>query len=421
MDRLANMRVFAKVVENGSFAGAAARLSISASMVSQHVKELEERLGARLLNRTTRKVSVTEVGRAYYERCTRVLADIEEADRAAGDMQTSPRGDLRVNSTPCFGAHHVGSAIVDFAARFPDISVELMLSDRLVDLVDEGFDVAVRLEQLPDSRLIARKLASCRLVLCGAPDYFAEHGTPRMPADLSDHNCLELTASSFFRRWHLTDGSGTELHLSLKGTVRSNYAAVLVRAAWPSRRRRSIGRSAALALEAQQASLQGAAGLAKAQGRQCQADELAGQRAEDHARDQQRAVEENGLVLGLDAGVCLQCRGQDVGKAGQRENAEADDSGGAAALLAKIFEAVPPGGVLVGRKLRNIEQGGWLAERMQQALRAHQCQQIGLGADQHGSMVPKTRAFGSGGRDHWIGCGATGQSSGAVLSASGVL
>jgi DNA-binding transcriptional LysR family regulator len=231
VDRLANMRVFAKVVENGSFAGAAARLAISTSMVSQHVKELEERLGARLLNRTTRKVSVTEVGRAYYERCTRVLADIEEADRAAGDMQTAPRGDLRVNSTPCFGGHHVGSAIVDFATRFPDISVELMLSDRPVDLVEEGFDVAVRLEPLPDSRLIARKLASCRLVLCGAPGYFAEHGTPRTPADLADHKCLELTASSFFRRWHLTDGGGRELHLSLKGTVRSNYAAVLVHAA----------------------------------------------------------------------------------------------------------------------------------------------------------------------------------------------
>ena len=231
MDRLANMRVFAKVVENGSFAGAAARLSISASMVSQHVKELEERLGARLLNRTTRKVSLTEVGRAYYERCTRVLADIEEADRAAADMQTSPRGDLRVNSTPCFGVHHVGPAIADFAARFPDISVELMLSDRPVDQVEEGFDVAIRLEPLPDSRLIARKLASFRLVLCGAPSYFEKHGTPRTPADLSDHNCLELTASSFFRRWHLTDGSGTELHLSLRGTVRSNYVAVLVYAA----------------------------------------------------------------------------------------------------------------------------------------------------------------------------------------------
>jgi DNA-binding transcriptional LysR family regulator len=230
MDRFDNMRVFAKVVESGSFAGAAARLSISASMVSHHVKGLEERLGARLLNRTTRRVSVTEVGRAYYERCTRVLADLEEADRAAGDMQTSPRGDLRVNATPCFGAHHVGPAIADFAGRFPHISVELMLSDRLVDLVDESFDVAVRVEPLPDSSLVARRLALCRVVICGAPSYFEKRGTPRRPADLSDHNCLVLTGSSFYRRWHLRDGS-TDLHVSLAGNIRSSHPSVLVYAA----------------------------------------------------------------------------------------------------------------------------------------------------------------------------------------------
>jgi DNA-binding transcriptional LysR family regulator len=231
MDRFDNMRVFAKVVENGSFAAAAARLSISASMASLHVKALEERLGARLLNRTTRRVSVTEIGRAFYERCTRLLADLEEAERSAGDMQTAPRGDLRVNAPPCLGACFLGPAIADFATRFPAISAELMLSDRPVDLVDEAFDIAVRIEPLPDSSLIARRLGSCRLVICGAPGYFEAHGTPRTPADLTHHSCLVLTGSSFFRRWHLRNGDGTELHVSLAGNIRANHPTVLMHAA----------------------------------------------------------------------------------------------------------------------------------------------------------------------------------------------
>jgi len=126
MDRFDNMRVFAKVVESASFTGAAARLGISASMVSQHVKELEERLGARLLNRTTRKVSLTETGRAYYERCTRLLADLEETEQAVSDMHAAPRGELRVNAATTFGIVQLAPAIADFTARFPAISVELI-------------------------------------------------------------------------------------------------------------------------------------------------------------------------------------------------------------------------------------------------------------------------------------------------------
>jgi DNA-binding transcriptional LysR family regulator len=143
VDRFDNMRVFARVVESGSFTGAAARLGISASMVSQHVKELEEWLGARLLNRTTRKVSLTETGRAYYERCTRLLADLEETEQAVSDMHAAPCGELRVNAAPSFGILQLAPAIADFTARFPAISVELMLTIRIADLIDEGFDVAV--------------------------------------------------------------------------------------------------------------------------------------------------------------------------------------------------------------------------------------------------------------------------------------
>jgi DNA-binding transcriptional LysR family regulator len=229
VDRFDNMRVFAKVVESGSFTGAAARLSISASMVSQHVKELEERLGARLLNRTTRKVSLTEVGRAYYERCTRLLADLEETEQAVSDMHAAPRGELRVNATPTFGILHLAPAIADFTTRFPAISVELILSERIVDLIDEGFDLAVWVGELPDSSLIARRLAPCRMVVCGAPSYFERHGMPRTPSDLTAHNCLTVSGNvlSYYRAWHLTAADGTALNISPIGNLRTNSGAVL--------------------------------------------------------------------------------------------------------------------------------------------------------------------------------------------------
>ena len=229
MDRFDNMRVFAKVVESASFTGAAARLGISASMVSQHVKELEERLGARLLNRTTRKVSLTETGRAYYERCTSLLADLEETEQAVSDMHATPRGELRINAAPTFGIVQLAPAIADFTERFPAISVELMLSIRIADLIDEGFDVAVWVGQLPDSSLIARQLAPCRMVVCGAPSYFEKHGTPRTPDDLTTHNCLTVavTGLPYYRVWRLTSIDGTALNISPIGNLRTNSGAVL--------------------------------------------------------------------------------------------------------------------------------------------------------------------------------------------------
>jgi DNA-binding transcriptional LysR family regulator len=229
VDRFDNMRVFVKVVESGSFTGAAARLGISASMVSQHVKELEERLAARLLNRTTRKVSLTETGRAYFERCTRLLADLEETEQAVSDMHAAPRGALRLNAVPSFGILHLAPAIADFTARFPGISVELILSERPVDLIAEGFDVAVRVEEMPDSSLIARQLAPCRMVVCGAPSYFERHGVPRTPSDLSAHNCLTPAGDvlPYYHAWHLTAADGTALNISPSGNLRSNSGAVL--------------------------------------------------------------------------------------------------------------------------------------------------------------------------------------------------
>ncbi len=231
MDRFDNMRVFAKVVESGGFTSAAARLGMSASMVSQHVKELEERLSVRLLNRTTRKVSLTETGRAYYQRCTRLLADLEETERAASDMHAAPRGELRVNCWPSFGVRHLALAVADFTTRFPAISVELMLSDRMVDLIDDGFDVAIRAEPLHDSSLIARQLAPLRTVVCGAPSYLETHARPRTPAELLEHNCLTMTGSALYRMWHLRAADGTALDIAPVGNQRSNISSVLETAA----------------------------------------------------------------------------------------------------------------------------------------------------------------------------------------------
>jgi DNA-binding transcriptional LysR family regulator len=231
VDRFDNMRVFAKVVESGGFTSAAVRLGMSASMVSQHVKELEERLSVRLLNRTTRKVSLTETGRAYYQRCTRLLADLEETEHAASDMHAAPRGELRVNSWPSFGVRHLALAVADFTARFPAITVELMLSDRMADLIDDGFDVAVRAEPLHDSSLIARQLAPLRIVVCGAPSYFETHAKPLTPADLKDHNCLTMTGSALYRMWHLRAADGTAIDIAPVGNLHSNISSVLETAA----------------------------------------------------------------------------------------------------------------------------------------------------------------------------------------------
>ena len=231
MDRFESMRIFAKVVESGSFTGAAARLSVSPGTISEHIKELEERLGTRLMNRTTRKLSLTETGRAFYERSSRILADLEEAEQAATNLQAALRGELRVNASPCFGMLQLASAISDFTARFPEISVELMLSDRMADLIDEGFDLAVRGEPIPDSSLIARQLGPVRVVICATPGYLERHGTPKTPADLARHNCLMLTGPSQLRNWHLIEADGTPADVALTGHLRSNNPGVLMCAA----------------------------------------------------------------------------------------------------------------------------------------------------------------------------------------------
>ena len=195
------MAIFAKVVEGSSFAAAARHFQISPAMVSKHVRATETHLGVRLLNRTTRRVTLTEVGQDYYERCLRILAEIEEAERAAGDLNTTPRGHLKVSASYMFGTSHVAPAITRYLAAYPDVSVELILSDRFVDLIEEGFDVAIRIGHLPNSSLIVRRLATTRMVFCASPSYLDRHGKPQTVGDLSDHNCLSYSLAKVRNEW----------------------------------------------------------------------------------------------------------------------------------------------------------------------------------------------------------------------------
>lgn len=186
---LNEMTIFVKVVESGTFTGAARALELPKSTVSRKVAALEERLGIRLLQRTTRKVSLTELGAAYFERCARVVQEAEEAERVVSHSQAAPRGRLRI-SAPLEGAEWVGAAITDYIGRYPEVEVELDLTNRYVDLVEEGFDLALRGGALADSTLIARRLNTSRMVVCAAPEYLARHAEPTTPQALKGHHCL---------------------------------------------------------------------------------------------------------------------------------------------------------------------------------------------------------------------------------------
>ena len=190
MDKLTGMRVFARVAQAGSFAKAAEQLGMSRAMVTKHVMSLENHLGIRLLNRTTRRLSLTEVGVAYRDRCTQILAEIEEAELAAGQLQTQPRGMLRVTAPTSFGIFHLAPAVADYMRVFPDVEVSLTLNDRILDLADEALDLSIRISVLKDSSLVAQKIAHARTAVCGSPDYLQRHGVPKHPSELVNHNCL---------------------------------------------------------------------------------------------------------------------------------------------------------------------------------------------------------------------------------------
>lgn len=230
MDPLDGIAAFARVVDSGSFSAAAHRLGVSKSAVSAHVQRLERRLGIRLLNRTTRRLSVTEAGAAYYRHCARILAEAEAAEQAASALQREPRGTLRISAPVSFGWMHVAPAVPGFLQRYPDLAVDIALSPAHVNLVDEGLDLAIRIGVLEDSPLVVRKLAPSRLVFCAAPAYLEKRGIPRKPTELAGHNCLCTGLLPWGDEWRLAGKRG-EVRVAVAGSFRSNSAEMLRAAA----------------------------------------------------------------------------------------------------------------------------------------------------------------------------------------------
>jgi DNA-binding transcriptional LysR family regulator len=226
MDRLTSLTAFVRVVDSGGFSAAGRHLNMSTTMVSNHVQSLEDRLGARLLNRTTRKVSLTEIGKAYYDRCTQILADLEQADDIAGAMQSTPRGTLRI-----YTATHIipfiAPVVGEFLAAYPDVKVDLTMGERVIDILDEGFDIAVRLTPPPDSSLIVRSLATWRHVLCCSPSYLEKHPRPQQLSDLSQHNCVRHALYPFEDGWHFTDRKGVSAVARISGNLVTNSGETL--------------------------------------------------------------------------------------------------------------------------------------------------------------------------------------------------
>src|SRR5262245_57667390 len=202
------MRVFSQVVELGSFSKAADHLGLSPTATSRHVAELETHLQTRLLNRTTRRISLTETGRAYYERCVQVLGDLEEAEQEASRAAVVPRGTIKLTCAVNFGVRHLAPAVAGFLAAHAEVRFDVSLSDRTVDLVEEGFDLGIRIGAVGSEQLVARKLGETRLVPCASPAYLAEHGAPRSPEELPGHNCFTYEYSSPKNVWHFRDAAG---------------------------------------------------------------------------------------------------------------------------------------------------------------------------------------------------------------------
>jgi DNA-binding transcriptional LysR family regulator len=221
MEDLERMAVFARVVEEKSFSAAARRLNLSKSLVSKRITQLEESIGSRLLHRTTRALSLTEAGALFYEHCVRIVEELEAAKRAVGRLHSAPRGVLRISAPVAFGRLHIATALPAFLGAYPELKVDMVTTDRFVDLAEEGYDVVVRIVGEPAPNVVARKLAPVNRRICATPDYFARHGVPRTPKDLEQHNCLTYTNFNPQDPWRLRGPDG-EISVAASGDLRVN-------------------------------------------------------------------------------------------------------------------------------------------------------------------------------------------------------
>jgi DNA-binding transcriptional LysR family regulator len=227
MDKPGEMSAFVRVVEEGGFSAAARSLRLTPSAVSKLIGRLEDRLGVRLLHRTTRQINPTHEGVAFYQRCVRILKEIEEAEQAISALHEAPRGLLRVTAAVAFADHQIVPLLPEFLDRYPEVRIELTVTDRVVDLIEEGFDVAVRVNVRADSRLIARLLVEDRRIICAAPAYLRRHGVPKVPGDLSRHNCLAwIGDQGGLNHWPF-DGPDGPYSLAVNSTIEVNSGETL--------------------------------------------------------------------------------------------------------------------------------------------------------------------------------------------------
>ncbi|MET1116463.1 MAG: LysR substrate-binding domain-containing protein [Comamonas sp.] len=221
MDLLDSMQVYVLAVEKGSLSAAASASGISATMAGNHLRTLEKRLGMQLLHRTTRRQHLTALGEDYYTRCKEILRLVAETDTKAQNLQLTPTGKLRISAPVTFGTEALMPALSTYLARFPEVTVDVSLTDRVVDLVEEGFEAAIRIGQLPDSALIAKPLAPYHLMICASPDYLARRGTPTKPEDLSRHECLSFSPAAL-ASWRL-EGKDGMLRIPVSGRLQVNH------------------------------------------------------------------------------------------------------------------------------------------------------------------------------------------------------
>lgn len=230
MPNLLAMVTFAQVVESGSFTAAAQELGMSTPVVSKRIGALEAELGTRLLHRTTRKLSVTEAGTAFYQHCARIVEEAKMAETVVTNLNESPRGILRITAPISFGSNQIAPAIAEFLDRYPEISVEMILNDRVVDLAEEGFDLAIRQTNTPQPNLVAKRLTTIHKPVCASPDYWQKHGKPKAPEDLMHHNCILYASVPMNNEWDFANEKGkTNIRVSGRFTV--NNAQAMVEAA----------------------------------------------------------------------------------------------------------------------------------------------------------------------------------------------
>jgi DNA-binding transcriptional LysR family regulator len=231
MDRFENMGVFIRVVEAGSISGAADRLGVAKSAVSRRLKELEEHLGVELFHRTTRRMNLTDTGRAFYHQSVRILEDVLEAEHATSQAHGTLKGSLKIALPSTFGLMHMGPAINEFLQAHPEIEFDLDFNDREVDLIQEGFDLAIRIAKLPDSSLIARRLAPIQFVMCASPVYLERMGMPESPDQLREHQCLVYSLLRDYEYWYLTDSTGKEIRTKIHPYLKASTGEFLKDAA----------------------------------------------------------------------------------------------------------------------------------------------------------------------------------------------